>query len=121
MNGKVDTLEGLKENVIVGRLIPAGTGSTMNTVREIAAKRDALILRSARGKLRRRPRKPKQPNGHNYRQRSRKADKLIGNKSPNPSRARPQVGPAFVVEAGVRSGLLHCAKHGAARWKIRQR
>ena len=26
VNGKVDTLEGLKENVIVGRLIPAGTG-----------------------------------------------------------------------------------------------
>ena len=26
MNGKVDTLRGLKENVIVGRLIPAGTG-----------------------------------------------------------------------------------------------
>ena len=28
IKGKVDTLEGLKENVIVGRLIPAGTGST---------------------------------------------------------------------------------------------
>jgi len=27
VQGKVDTLEGLKENVIVGRLIPAGTGS----------------------------------------------------------------------------------------------
>ena len=27
VNGKVDTLEGLKENVIVGRLIPAGTGA----------------------------------------------------------------------------------------------
>jgi DNA-directed RNA polymerase subunit beta' len=26
VQGKVDTLEGLKENVIVGRLIPAGTG-----------------------------------------------------------------------------------------------
>jgi len=26
MNGKVDRLRGLKENVIVGRLIPAGTG-----------------------------------------------------------------------------------------------
>ena len=24
--GKVDTLQGLKENVIVGRLVPAGTG-----------------------------------------------------------------------------------------------
>jgi DNA-directed RNA polymerase subunit beta' len=26
VNGKVDTLEGLKENVIVGKRIPAGTG-----------------------------------------------------------------------------------------------
>ena len=26
MQGKVDNLRGLKENVIVGRLIPAGTG-----------------------------------------------------------------------------------------------
>ncbi len=44
VNGKVDTLEGLKENVIVGRLIPAGTGAMMNTLREIAGTRDALIL-----------------------------------------------------------------------------
>ncbi|MBP9869770.1 hypothetical protein KBC59_04410, partial [Patescibacteria group bacterium] len=26
VSGKVDKLEGLKENVIIGRLIPAGTG-----------------------------------------------------------------------------------------------
>ncbi len=26
MTGKVDKMEGLKENVIIGRLIPAGTG-----------------------------------------------------------------------------------------------
>jgi DNA-directed RNA polymerase subunit beta' len=26
VSGKVDTLQGLKENVIVGRLVPAGTG-----------------------------------------------------------------------------------------------
>lgn len=38
--GKVDQLIGLKENVIVGRLIPAGTGSVMNHMRTIAAKRD---------------------------------------------------------------------------------
>ena len=38
------TLDGLKENVIVGRLIPAGTGAMMNKLREIAIKRDALIL-----------------------------------------------------------------------------
>ncbi|MGE0038834.1 MAG: DNA-directed RNA polymerase subunit beta', partial [Xanthobacteraceae bacterium] len=44
VNGKADTLDGLKENVIVGRLIPAGTGAMMNTLREVAGKRDALIL-----------------------------------------------------------------------------
>jgi DNA-directed RNA polymerase subunit beta' len=44
VNGKVDTLDGLKENVIVGRLIPAGTGAMMNKLREVATKRDALIL-----------------------------------------------------------------------------
>jgi DNA-directed RNA polymerase subunit beta' len=44
VNGKVDTLDGLKENVIVGRLIPAGTGAMMNELREVATKRDALIL-----------------------------------------------------------------------------
>ncbi len=38
--GKVDTLMGLKENVIVGRLIPAGTGSVMNRLRAVAAGRD---------------------------------------------------------------------------------
>ncbi|UFN50227.1 DNA-directed RNA polymerase subunit beta' [Roseomonas sp. OT10] len=38
--GKVDVLAGLKENVIVGRLIPAGTGSVMNRLRALAAQRD---------------------------------------------------------------------------------
>ena len=42
--GKTDTLQGLKENVIVGRLIPAGTGGTMTQVRRIATSRDDLIL-----------------------------------------------------------------------------
>jgi DNA-directed RNA polymerase subunit beta' len=44
VHGKIDTLDGLKENVIVGRLIPAGTGAMMNKLREVATKRDALIL-----------------------------------------------------------------------------
>ena len=44
VNGKADTLDGLKENVIVGRLIPAGTGAMMNSLREVASKRDKLIL-----------------------------------------------------------------------------
>jgi DNA-directed RNA polymerase subunit beta' len=42
--GKVDTLEGLKENVIVGRLIPAGTGGMLSRLRQVADKRDSLIL-----------------------------------------------------------------------------
>jgi DNA-directed RNA polymerase subunit beta' len=41
--GKVDTLEGLKENVIVGRLIPAGTGGAIARLRRIAAERDQVI------------------------------------------------------------------------------
>ena len=40
VNGKIDPLDGLKENVIVGRLIPAGTGSVMNRLKSIAAERD---------------------------------------------------------------------------------
>jgi DNA-directed RNA polymerase subunit beta' len=44
VSGKADTLDGLKENVIVGRLIPAGTGAMMNRLREVAVKRDQLIL-----------------------------------------------------------------------------
>ena len=44
VNGKVDTLEGLKENVIVGRLIPAGTGAAMSKLRSVATMRDTLIL-----------------------------------------------------------------------------
>ena len=36
VNGKVDTLEGLKENVIVGSLIPAGTGAMNAQVKAVA-------------------------------------------------------------------------------------
>ena len=42
--GKMDVLQGLKENVIVGRLIPAGTGGAINQIRRIATSRDDLIL-----------------------------------------------------------------------------
>ena len=44
LNGKVDTLDGLKENVIVGRLIPAGTGGMISQLRRVASHRDDLIL-----------------------------------------------------------------------------
>ncbi|MBB6228913.1 DNA-directed RNA polymerase subunit beta' [Polymorphobacter multimanifer] len=43
VQGKVDTLQGLKENVIVGRLIPAGTGAGMARLRVAANSRDAAI------------------------------------------------------------------------------
>jgi DNA-directed RNA polymerase subunit beta' len=44
VNGKVDTLEGLKENVIVGSLIPAGTGAMISQITSVASRRDDLIL-----------------------------------------------------------------------------
>lgn len=44
VNGKVDSLFGLKENVIVGRLIPAGTGAYMHKIKKLAADRDRDIL-----------------------------------------------------------------------------
>ncbi len=40
VSGRIDSLMGLKENVIVGRLIPAGTGSVIARLREVAAERD---------------------------------------------------------------------------------
>jgi DNA-directed RNA polymerase subunit beta' len=43
VSGKRDNLIGLKENVIVGRLIPAGTGSVMNNFRRVAADRDKIL------------------------------------------------------------------------------
>jgi DNA-directed RNA polymerase subunit beta' len=46
--GKTDSLTGLKENVIVGRLIPAGTGSVMNRLRAVAAGRDRQALGTQR-------------------------------------------------------------------------
>ena len=99
VNGKVDTLEGLKENVIVGRLIPAGTGAMMNELREVAVKRDALILEerekdaakaaaaaeAAAARLCRRPSRPKA---------DRKSDDTIE-------------GPAFRAAALCCDGGLH--------------
>jgi DNA-directed RNA polymerase subunit beta' len=48
VQGKVDSLTGLKENVIVGRLIPAGTGAGMNRLRVTASSRDAALRASQR-------------------------------------------------------------------------
>jgi DNA-directed RNA polymerase subunit beta' len=47
VSGRIDTLTGLKENVIVGRLIPAGTGSVIARLREVAAERDRELAQIA--------------------------------------------------------------------------
>ena len=48
VQGKRDKLVGLKENVIVGRLIPAGTGGATQRVRRIASDRDNVVLEARR-------------------------------------------------------------------------
>ncbi len=50
VSGKVDELKGLKENIIVGRLIPVGTGSVINRLRQIAEERDQEAIDSAAAK-----------------------------------------------------------------------
>ncbi|MEZ5692055.1 MAG: DNA-directed RNA polymerase subunit beta' [Rickettsiales bacterium] len=45
--GKVDKLSGLKENVIVGRLIPAGTGAAVMRMRKIASEREKEVIAAA--------------------------------------------------------------------------
>ena len=44
IRGKIDYLEGLKENVIVGRLVPAGTGMTKMAWDKKAADQDKSRL-----------------------------------------------------------------------------
>src|SRR4029079_1097085 len=48
VQGKVDTLMGLKENVIVGRLIPAGTRAGLNLLRVAASSRDPALRAAQR-------------------------------------------------------------------------
>jgi DNA-directed RNA polymerase subunit beta' len=50
VNGKRDDLNGLKENVIVGRLIPAGTGSVMKRLRHDAMERDQKLIAQRKAK-----------------------------------------------------------------------
>jgi DNA-directed RNA polymerase subunit beta' len=44
VQGKRDKLVGLKENVIVGRLIPAGTGGATQQIRSVASDRDNIVI-----------------------------------------------------------------------------
>jgi len=48
VQGKRDRLIGLKENILVGRLIPAGTGGATQRVRKIARQRDNKVIEAAR-------------------------------------------------------------------------
>ena len=48
VQGKKDKLVGLKENVIVGRLIPAGTGGATQRVRQVASSRDNVVIEARR-------------------------------------------------------------------------
>ncbi len=48
VQGKRDKLVGLKENVIVGRLIPAGTGGATSRIKKIAADRDLKVVEARR-------------------------------------------------------------------------
>ncbi|MEE4188973.1 MAG: DNA-directed RNA polymerase subunit beta', partial [Roseobacter sp.] len=48
VQGKKDKLVGLKENVIVGRLIPAGTGGATMKVRRVAQDRDNVVIEARR-------------------------------------------------------------------------
>jgi len=48
VQGKRDKLVGLKENVIVGRLIPAGTGGATQRVRQVAQDRDNVVIEARR-------------------------------------------------------------------------
>ena len=47
VSGKIDSLVGLKENVIVGRLVPCGTGSFLAQAKIEAAKKDKELLEVA--------------------------------------------------------------------------
>jgi len=48
VQGKRDKLVGLKENVIVGRLIPAGTGGATMQMRKVASDRDNVVIEARR-------------------------------------------------------------------------
>ncbi len=97
VNGKSDTLEGLKENVIVGRLIPAGTGNLNRRYRRIAAERDtksrAIIAQA---------------------EQARQAALAEANRTAAPRPGTPvEPGPDSGPESGPESGLEPMAESGA--------
>ena len=92
VSGRVDELIGLKENVIVGRLIPAGTGSVMNRLKAVAAERDKQISARRRRRPcprpnRRRRRWPEPPASLRNRDRQRPGRPGIGGRASSCPRA----------------------------------
>ena len=89
ISGRVDQLTGLKENVIVGRLIPAGTGAFMNRMRELAAvkDRDMAELAAVRG-ARPADRRERRPRGAGRRVAARAAG-AAGRRRGEAARQRP--------------------------------
>ena len=62
IKGKIDSLEGLKENVIVGRLVPAGTGLTKIDWDKQAREQDKARLEELKKQeLESAPEAPEQP------------------------------------------------------------
>ena len=66
IKGKIDSLEGLKENVIVGRLVPAGTGLTKIEWDKQARHQDKDKVRRAQETGARDPHQKRLSNQYNY-------------------------------------------------------
>ena len=99
VNGKADTLEGLKENVIVGRLIPAGTGGMLRRLRKEATRRDELIAKENAPSSR--PRRPwTAPEDGEIRRRSAAA---AGKRRRPPSSTGDFAEPVFCIAGRKRS------------------
>ena len=79
--GKRDELRGLKENVIVGRLIPAGTGMAYHQARKVKDAMDEAERRAiaevGSGRTGRRRQRGRRGDHHGRRQR-RRGDRITG-------------------------------------------
>jgi hypothetical protein len=105
VSGKTDGLSGLKENVIVGRLIPAGTGSVMNKFRRIAADRDKAAAEVGEEEQAPRTLPPRSGGGSRSRSVSREVDipsKLAGGAARRRHTPHPNPSPAGLASPGGR-------------------
>ena len=88
VSGRIDQLNGLKENVIVGRLIPAGTGSVM--------------ARLARGRRRARPRACR--GGHGRKRRPRRRRRALAGREQSRPERRTGTHPGLFAALQRRAG-----------------